>query len=87
METKVRKTAKIRKRYNQIPNLTQDTTWENNKNTINITNKSQEASPFLAGDHKAAINRRARKHEKHKTHTSYNVGIDEFHWDHQPVLC
>ena len=31
----------IRKRYNQVPNLTQDTTWESNKNTINITNKSQ----------------------------------------------
>ena len=55
---KVRKTAKIRKRYNQVPHLTQDTTWESNKNTINITNKSQEASPFSAGDHKAAMNRR-----------------------------
>ena len=33
---KVRKTAKIRKRYNQVPHLTQDTTWESNKNTINI---------------------------------------------------
>ena len=33
--------AKIRKRYNQVPHLTQDTTWESNKNTINITNKSQ----------------------------------------------
>ena len=28
---KVRKTAKIRKRYNQVPHLTQDTTWESNK--------------------------------------------------------
>ena len=33
---KVRKTAKIRKRYNQVPHLTQGTTWESNKNTINI---------------------------------------------------
>ena len=33
---KVRKRAKIRKRYNQVPYLTQDTTWESNKNTINI---------------------------------------------------
>ena len=24
------------KRYNQVPHLTQDTTWESNKNTINI---------------------------------------------------
>ena len=37
---KVGKTAKIRKRYNQVPHLTKDTTWESNKNTINITNKS-----------------------------------------------
>ena len=27
----VRKTAKIRKRYNQVQHLTQDTTWEINK--------------------------------------------------------
>ena len=42
----VRKTAKIRKQYNQVPHLTQDTTWESNKNTINITNRSQEVSPL-----------------------------------------
>ena len=30
----VRMTAKIRKRYNQVPHLTQDTRWESNKNTI-----------------------------------------------------
>ena len=46
-----------RKRYNQVPHLTKDTTWESNKNTINI-NKSQEVSPFPAGDRKAAMNRR-----------------------------
>ena len=50
--------AKIRKRYNQVPHLTQDTTWESNNNTINITNKSQEASLFPAGDHKTEMNRR-----------------------------
>ena len=38
--------------------LTQDTTWESNRNAINITNKSQEVSPFPAGDHKAEMNRR-----------------------------
>ena len=32
---KVRKTAKIRKRYNQVPHLTQDTTRGSNKNTQN----------------------------------------------------
>ena len=53
----VRKMAKIRNQYNQVPHLTQDTTWESNTTTINITNKSQEVSPFPAGDHKEAKNR------------------------------
>ena len=35
------------------------------KTQSNITNKSQEASPFPAGDHKAA------KHDKHKTSMFY----------------
>ena len=55
---KVRKTARTRNRYNQVPHLSQDTKWKSNKITINITNKSQEVSPFSSGDHKAAINRR-----------------------------
>ena len=58
VKLKVRKTPKIRKRYNQVSHLTQETTWESNKNSINIINKSQEVSPFPAGDHKAAMNRR-----------------------------
>ena len=32
---KVRKTAKIMKRCNQVPHPTQDTTWESNKYRIN----------------------------------------------------
>ena len=54
---KVRKKAKIRNQYNQVPHLTKDTTWESTKNTRNITYKSQEVSPFPAGDHKAATDR------------------------------
>ena len=38
---KVRKDAKIRKRPNQEPHLIKDATWESNKNTTKITNKSQ----------------------------------------------
>ena len=30
---KVRKVAKIRDRYNQVPHLTQDATWKSDKNT------------------------------------------------------
>ena len=56
---KVRKTAKIRKRYYQVPHLTQDTTRESNKKyNKNITNKSHEVSLFPEDDHKAAMNGR-----------------------------
>ena len=34
---------------------------------LDITNESQEVSPFPAGDHKAHINRRAQWHNKHNT--------------------
>ena len=34
---------------------------------LDTTNESQEVIPFPAGDHKAHINRRAQKHNKHKT--------------------
>ena len=56
-----RKETKIRKRYNQVPHLTQDTTWESNKNTINITINSEELSPFPGS------NEHTQKHENHKT--------------------
>ena len=55
---KVRKVAKIRNRYNQVPHLTQDTTGESGIIQSNIKNERQEVSPFPAGDHKAAMNRR-----------------------------
>ena len=32
--------TKIRIRYNQVPYLTQDTTWEMTKTQLNITNES-----------------------------------------------
>ena len=58
MTFSVRKKARIRNQYNQVPHLTQDTTWESDKSQLDITNKSQEVSPFPAGDHTAAMNRR-----------------------------
>ena len=57
---KVKKRAKIRNRYNQAPDLTQDTNGKVTTSQLDITNESQEA----AGDHKASTNRRARKHNK-----------------------
>ena len=56
--SKVRKAANIRYQYNLVPHLTQDTTWENDKNTIKHHKQEPRGHPFPAGDHKAAINRR-----------------------------
>ena len=50
--------AKIRDRYNQTQHLTQDTNWKVTTSQLDITKESQEVSPFPAGDHKAAMNRR-----------------------------
>ena len=65
---KVRNAKENRNRYNQLPHLTQDTTWESDKTQLNITNESQEVSPFTAGDHMAAINRR----KTWQTHNNIN---------------
>ena len=62
--------AKIRNRYNQVPHLTQKTNGKVTKSQLDTTNESQEVSPFPEGDHKAQINRRAQKHNKHKTETT-----------------
>ena len=55
LHMKVRKRAKIRNRYNQAPRLTQDTNGKVTTSQIDITNESQEVSPFPAGDHRASI--------------------------------
>ena len=70
MRVKVSKEANIRNRYNQVhvPYLTQRTRWESDINLIkrNIQER-QEASPFPAGDHKAAINKQeSMPNTKHK---------------------
>ena len=64
---KVRNRANIRNRYNQAPHLTQETNAKVITSQLDITNESQEVSPFQAGDHKTSIDRRARKHNKNKT--------------------
>ena len=64
---KVNKGAKIRNRYNQVTHLTQDTNGKITNSQLDITNESQEVSPFQAGAHKAQINRRTQRHSKHKT--------------------
>ena len=69
---KVSKGAKIRNRYNQVPHLTQDTNGKVTNSKLDTTNESQEISPFLAGDHKAHINRRIQMHSKRNTEKNIN---------------
>ena len=58
--------------------MAQDTTWKSNKNTIYTTNKSQEVSPFPAGKHKAAMNRReSMRNTKHKNTNDPLFGVFE----------
>ena len=64
---KVIKGAKIRNRYTQVPQMTQHTNGKETNSQLDTTNESQEANPFPPGDHKAQINRRARRHNKHTT--------------------
>ena len=66
-QTKVSKGTKIMSRYNQVLHPTQDTNGKVANSQLDTTNKSQEVSPFPAGDHKAHINRRAQRHNKYKT--------------------
>ena len=64
---KVSKGTKIMNRYNQVPQLTQDTNGKVTNSQVDTTNESQEVSPFPAGDHKAPLNRRSQRQSKHKT--------------------
>ena len=78
-----KKGGKIRKRYNTGQHRTQDTTWESNKNTMNITNKSQEVSPFPAGEHKVAMKRQKSMQNTrliHKRSTALERSVDIFYW-------
>ena len=61
------KGANIRNAYNQVPHLTQDTNEKVTNLHIYTTNESPGVSPFPAGDHEAQTNRRAHRHNKHKT--------------------
>ena len=73
----VSKGAKIRNSCNQVPYLTQDTNGKVTNSQLDTTNESQEVSPFLAGDHKAHINRRAQKHSIHKTEQNHKSSTKE----------
>ena len=55
---KVRKVAKIRNRYNQVPHLTMGTTRGGDKNTTKHHKQEPRGHPLPEGDHKAAMDRR-----------------------------
>ena len=73
----VSKGANIRKRYNQVPHLTQYTNGKVTNSQLDTTNESQTVSPFPAGDHKAHINRHAQRHSKHKTEHKHKRSTKE----------
>ena len=65
---KVKKKAKVRNRYNQVPDLSWDTIWESEKIQGSITH-TRAKSPFPACDQKAAKNRQdslIKTNKKHK---------------------
>ena len=70
MVLKEREVARIRNQYNQVPHLNQDTIWDSDKNTIKHHKQEPRGSPFPAGDHKAAMNKRESmtktRHKQHK---------------------
>ena len=69
---KVKKMLKIRNRYNQAPHLTQDTNGKVTTSQLGHHRRSQEVRTFPAGDHKASINRRARKCNKKRERNIIN---------------
>ena len=73
-QNKVRKQAKIRKRFNQIPHLALDIILESDKNIRKRhIQESQEVIPFPTGDHKAARNRQNSITDKHETHITKRI--------------
>ena len=63
---KVRKTAKIRNGYNQVPLLTQDTTWKSDKITVKHYKQEPRGQPFPSWWPQGS-NEQTQKHGKHKT--------------------
>ena len=56
---------------------TKDTNEKVTNLQLDTTNESQEVSPFPAGDHKAHINRRARRHSKYNTEKPHKRSTKE----------
>ena len=80
---RVKKGAKIRNRYNQVPDLTQDTSGKVTISQLDTTNESHEVSPFPACGLKAQINRCTQRHNKHKTEKHKISTKEEPPWNGQ----
>ena len=61
---KVRKVAKIRNKYNQVPHLTQDTTWESVKNTFKYHKRKPRGQPFPKFKWSFVFKQTVYKHKK-----------------------
>ena len=77
------KRAKTSNRYYQAPHLTQDTNGKVTTSHLDITNESQEVSPFPACDPKASILRRARKHNRNMTQINKSFTKEAVPWNGQ----
>ena len=62
----VRKAANIKNRNNQVPQLTMDTTWESDKNTIKHHKQEPRGQPFPSSRPQGS-NEQTQNHDKHKT--------------------
>ena len=62
-----KKECKDQESIRSRPHLTKEANWKATTSQLDITNESQKVTPIQAGDHKASMNRRARKHYKNKT--------------------
>ena len=69
---KVRKAANIRNRYNQVPHLTQDTTWEIDKNRIKHHKWEPRGQPFPSRWPQGS-NEETRKNDKHETYLTQMI--------------
>ena len=65
---KVRKKAKIRNWYSQIPHLTQNIIWDSEKtHKKHHIQESEKVYPFQVGDHNTARNRQGSMTDNHRT--------------------
>ena len=81
MAFKVRKKANIRNRYNKVPHLTKDTTWESDKTQENITH-NRAKRPALSQQ----VTTRLQRTDKKAWHTRNIDNKTEHHLYYSQVI-